>query len=51
MCHTRKNAAEQVKEKIIHMAHGIFQVVSEDPQIKHIAQDMGEASVHEHGAD
>ena len=31
------------------MAQGIFNVVAEDPEVEHVAEDMEEASVEEHG--
>ena len=32
------------------MAHGIFHVITEDPQIQHIPGEVHETTVHEHGS-
>lgn len=30
------------------MAHGVFHIVAEDPQVEHVSQDVEQASVDEH---
>ena len=43
-------AAKEVEEQVAQVAEGIFKVVAEDPEIKHVAEEVKEAAVHEHAA-
>jgi len=49
MRHCRSNTAEEVKEDEPEMAESVFDVVAEDPEVKHVAEDMENPPVHEHG--
>ena len=43
--------AEQVEEHELHRAHGVLDVVAEDPQEQHVAAEVQQAAVHEHGGE
>jgi len=51
MRHCRSNAAEEVKEDEPEMAESVFDVIAEDPEVKHVAEDMEKPAVHEHGSE
>ena len=42
------DSAEQVEDKIAAMTHAVFDVVAEDPEIEHVADQMHPAAMHEH---
>ena len=44
----RSHSANEVKEQIAQVAKGRFDVVAEDPQEQHIAQDVSNARVEKH---
>src|SRR5439155_16241643 len=48
---TSEHAADQVKYQITKVAHAIFDVIAEDEKKEHVAEDMRDASMHEHGSD
>src|SRR5262249_17798352 len=47
----RDKAAEKVKAEITAAAHAVFDVVAEDPEEPHVADDVRPARVHEHRAE
>src|SRR5581483_6278051 len=47
----RRRAAEEVKEDEPRVAHRVFHVVSEYPEIKHIADQVKKAAMQEHGSE
>jgi len=46
----RQDAASEVKDHKARMPHHILDVVAEDPEIEHVADQMHPASVHEHAS-
>lgn len=44
-----QQAAQQVEEQETSVTHRIFDVVPEDPEKPHVADQMDSASVEEHG--
>ena len=51
MRQTSEHAADQVKYQITKVAHAIFDVIAEDEKKEHVAEDVRDASMHEHGRD
>ena len=45
----RRNATNQVKHDKAHMAHRVFYVVPEYPEVQHISSEMHEATMQKHG--
>ena len=43
-----RNAAQQVEREEAPVAHAVFDVVAEDPEIEHVPADVQEAAVKEH---
>src|SRR5205823_11485268 len=43
--------ADEIKEQETHMAHGILDIVPEDPEVKHVAAEVQKASMQEHRGD
>ena len=46
-----KHTADQVKDQITKVAQPIFDVIAENEKKKHVAKDVRDAAVHEHGSD
>lgn len=48
-----KNAAQQVENRVAKMSEGVFDVVPENPQIQHVAANMGKPRgiMHEHAGE
>src|SRR5437667_1800845 len=46
-----QHAADKIKDQITKVAHAIFDVIAENEKKKHVAKDVRDASVHEHGSD
>jgi hypothetical protein len=44
-----KKAADKIKEEKTEMAQGILNVVAEDPEIKHIPEEMQKTAMEKHG--
>ena len=40
--------AQQIEDGVTHVAHPIFDVVAEDPEVEHVPQQVGPAAVQEH---
>src|SRR3954466_4628952 len=47
----RSDAADQIEEQEAQMSHGIFDIVPENPEVKHVAAEVQETSVQEHRRD
>ena len=47
----RHHAAEQIERDEAPMPHGVFHIVAENPQIEHVARQMHEPAVQEHGSE
>ena len=43
-----ENAAQKIENKIAAMTHLVFNIIAENPEIKHVAKQVGGAAVHEH---
>ena len=43
--------AEEVKKDKSDMAEPVFDVVAEDPEVEHVAEDMEKTAMHEHGGE
>ncbi len=50
MAQRRQDAAGQVKDHEARMAHDVFNVVAEDPEIQHVADQVHPSPMHEHAA-
>ena len=48
MSHRSDEASEQVEHDESAMAHGVLDVIAEDPQVEHVADQMHEAPVKKH---
>ena len=46
-----RDPAEEVKKDKSEMAEPVFDIVTEDPEVEHIAEDMENAAMHEHGGE
>jgi hypothetical protein len=44
----RGNSAEQVEQQELRMAEPVFNVVSEDPEVEHVAAEVQPTTMHEH---
>ncbi len=44
-----ENPADEVEDEVPQVSERVLDVVSEDPEIEHVAGDVGDAAVHEHG--
>ena len=43
-----EHAAEEIEEREPPMPHGVFDIVAEDPEVEHVAEQMHEAAMQEH---
>ena len=48
MAECGQDAAEDVEDNVLCMPHHVFDVISEDPKIEHVAQKMHPASMQKH---
>src|SRR5205823_12803113 len=46
-----QHAADQIKDRIPKVTDAVFDVIAENEKKKHVAKDVRDASVHEHGSD
>ena len=44
----RREAADQVEDEVAAVPHPVLDVVAEDPEEEHVADDVGPAGVHKH---
>src|SRR6266496_750928 len=44
----RQHTAYKIKDEIPQMAHAVFDVISKDPEKKHVTGDVSNTAVHEH---
>ena len=47
----RHHSAEQVERDEAPMPHGVFHIVAKNPQIEHVARQMHEPAMQEHGSE
>ena len=47
----RGDPAEQIKSEELHVAEAVLDIVAEDPQKQHVAEEMQPAAMHEHGGE
>src|SRR6266566_8598104 len=46
-----RHPADEIIAQETHMAHGILDIVPEDPEVKHVAAEVQKASMQEHRGD
>jgi hypothetical protein len=46
--HGRSDPAQEIEDEVARVAHGVLDIVAEDPEEQHVHPEMHEAAMHEH---